>query len=213
MGNSEGYLWSWGWWGYLSQRRLCKGVRCFSASGYHLLKANCSVYLREEVSHRGSLGTTCRDEGMSTGNDLTTLSQTPLTSFPDSPDINILLGHNGGSRLLLMGMLLSHPLLPTGHPGSCSRSSHPTVSQPDSPASLPRAQIPFRHGWGSPPQCRPHWHSSGASGLCYRDVQGPWSLQEKAGHALLGKMDRGICLPSRYSPKAPGSHQSPMELT
>lgn len=126
MEGSEGYLWSWRWWDYLPHGGLCRGARWFSTSGYHLLKANCSMYLREEVSYRGGLGTRlrdagssdCRDEAILTGNNLIMLSQSPPTSSPDSPDITILLGHNGGSRLLLMGMLLSHPVLLTGHPGN-----------------------------------------------------------------------------------------------
>lgn len=137
MRGSEGYLWSWKWWGYLSQGKLSKGTRWFSTSGYHLLKANCSMYLREEVSHRGCLSTTCRDEGILTRNDLITLSQTPLTSSPCSPDITILLGHNGGSKLPVMGMF--SPI--QGTLGAAARAATPpcpnlTAQQP-SPEHIP----------------------------------------------------------------------------
>lgn len=74
-GGSEGYLWGWRGWGYLWG--LCKGVRWFSTSGYHLLTENGGVCLTQEVSHRGGLGTTCGDEGILTGNYLITLSHTP----------------------------------------------------------------------------------------------------------------------------------------
>lgn len=162
----------------------------------------------EEVSHRGSLDTTCRDEGILAGNNLITLSQTPLTSSLHSLDMTILLGHSGDSRLLFMGMplvllshpmLLSHAVLPTGHPGSCSRSSHPTVSQPDCPATLCRAQIPYRHGWGSPPQFRPPGTALGpvASGTGMYKDHGP--SRRKLVMFSLGN-GWGTCLPSRYSP-------------
>lgn len=102
------------------------GIRWVSTSGYHLLRANCSTYLREDVFHREGLGTTCRDEGILTGNDLITLSQTVLTSSPGSPDITVLLGHDEGSRSLLMGMLLSRPrCFPQGTRGAAAGAATP----------------------------------------------------------------------------------------